>query len=237
MATLKIYADRNSQPSRAVILFCKLNGIEFEEVKIELFKREHRSPEYAEITPMRQVPAIAHGEFKLFESHAILIYLACAFPTVAGHWYPTDLFKRAKIHSVLDWHHTNLRRGSVGYLLNAKLAPVFGLPLNPQAAAEGEKVLIASLSKIESFWLHEDGKFLLGNDQPSIADLSLLSEVMQLELLDENERSRILGPFKKVHRWIEDVKNATQPHFDDVHAVLFKTIATAKKQQVDTARS
>ncbi|GMH15344.1 hypothetical protein Nepgr_017185 [Nepenthes gracilis] len=46
-----------------------------------------------------------------------------------------------------------------------------------------EKVLNASLSKIESFWLHDDGKFLLGNDQPSIADLSPLSEVMQLEVM------------------------------------------------------
>lgn len=26
--------------------------------------------------------------------------------------YPSDLFTRAKINSVLDWHHSNLRRGS-----------------------------------------------------------------------------------------------------------------------------
>ncbi|KAL7233709.1 hypothetical protein ACSBR1_017343 [Camellia fascicularis] len=44
--------------------------------------------------------------------HAILRYLACAFPGVADHWYPSDLFKRSKIESVLDWHHSNLRRGA-----------------------------------------------------------------------------------------------------------------------------
>lgn len=26
--------------------------------------------------------------------------------------YPSDLFRRAKIHSVLDWHHSNLRSGA-----------------------------------------------------------------------------------------------------------------------------
>jgi hypothetical protein len=26
--------------------------------------------------------------------------------------YPADLFTRAKIESILDWHHTNLRRGA-----------------------------------------------------------------------------------------------------------------------------
>jgi len=26
--------------------------------------------------------------------------------------YPTDVFRRAKINSVLDWHHSNLRYGA-----------------------------------------------------------------------------------------------------------------------------
>ncbi|PWA40063.1 glutathione S-transferase T1 [Artemisia annua] len=43
--------------------------------------------------------------------HAILIYLSCAFLGVPSHWYPSDLSKRSKLHSVLDWHHTNLHRG------------------------------------------------------------------------------------------------------------------------------
>lgn len=68
------------------------------------------------------------------------------------------------------------------YVFNSRLAAVFGLPLNPQAAAEAEKCLISSLSTIESFWLEDSGKFLLGANQPSIADLSLVCEIMQLEV-------------------------------------------------------
>ncbi|PHT96011.1 hypothetical protein T459_03893 [Capsicum annuum] len=62
------------------------------------------------------------------------------------------------------------------------LAPVVGLPLNPKAIAEDEKVLSTSLEKIESFWLQENGPYLLGSDQPSIEDLSLVCEIMQLEV-------------------------------------------------------
>ncbi|XP_019171128.1 PREDICTED: glutathione S-transferase T1-like isoform X2 [Ipomoea nil] len=211
--TLKLYVDRMSQPSRAVLIFCKVNGIDFEEVIIQLDKGKHRSPEFQEINPMKQVPAIEDGRFKLFER------------------YPADLYKRAKIDSVLDWHHANLRRGAVGYALNTTLAPALGLPLNPQAAAEAEKVLLASLDKIESFWLQGNGRFLLGSTQPSIADLSLVCELMQLEVVEEKDRGRILSPYKRVLSWIDDTKKATTPHFDEIHTVLFNVKARLQKHR------
>ncbi|KAL9434415.1 hypothetical protein AB3S75_029120 [Citrus x aurantiifolia] len=229
---LKVYADRMSQPSRAVIIFCKVNGLDFEEIEVRLAKREQYSPEFKEINPMAKVPAIVDGRLKLFESHAILIYLACAFPGVADHWYPNDLSKRARIHSVLDWHHSNLRFGAAKFVLNKKLAPAFGLPLNPEAAAEAEKILSSSLSKIESFWLKGSGRFLVGSNQPSIADISLVCEIMELELLDEEDRTRLLGPHKKVQEWIESTRRATRPHFDEVHKVLFKVKEKLQKQQL-----
>ncbi|KAI3959203.1 hypothetical protein MKW92_001526 [Papaver armeniacum] len=218
--SLKVYVDRISQPARAVLIFCVVNGIEFEEIKVDLAKQEHRLPEYKAINPFEQVPSIAHGDFKLFESHAILSYLACASPGVADHWYPSDLQKRAKINSVLDWHHSNLRRGGVGIVINTILGPALGMPTSPEAAAEAEKVLTSSLSKIESVWLNESGDFLLGNKEPSIADIILVCEIMQFELLHEKDRIRVLTPFKKVLKWVEDTRVATSPHFEEVHKTL-----------------
>ncbi|OWM72030.1 hypothetical protein CDL15_Pgr017913 [Punica granatum] len=213
---LKVYAYPTSPPARAVIIFCKVNGIDFEEVRVDLSKRQHLSSEFKEINPMGKVPAIVDG------SHAILFYLACAFPGIPDHWYPADLFRRAKIQSVLDWHHSNLRQGAAGYVLNSILAPALGRPLNPEAAAEAEKLLSSSLKEIESVWLKGKGRFLLGGFQPSIGDLSLVCEIMQLEILDEEDRDRILGPHKKVQQWIESTGNATGPHFDEMHKVLIK---------------
>ena len=71
---------------------------------------------------------------------------------------------------------------SVAFVLNTTLGPALGHKLNPQAAVEGEKLLSASLEKIESFWLQGNGLFLLGSSEPSIADLSLVCELMQLEV-------------------------------------------------------
>ncbi|XAR70307.1 Glutathione transferase [Bertholletia excelsa] len=233
---LKVYADRMSEPSRAVLIFCKVNGIEFEEIKVDLAAREQYSPEFKEINPMSQVPAIVHGMFNLFESHAILRYLAGAFPGVADHWYPSDLARRAKIDSVLDWHHSTLRHGTVTLVRNTALAPAIGRQPNLHAAAEGEKILSSSLEKLETFWLKEDAQFLLGNSQPSIADVSLVCEVMQLEVLDEKDRNRILGPYKKVLQWIEVTKQATNPHFEEIHGTLFSVKAKLQEQRLQSEK-
>ncbi|XP_050227957.1 glutathione S-transferase T1-like [Mercurialis annua] len=227
---LKVYVHRLSQPARAVLLLCKSAGIEFEEVFIDLTTKQQKTPEFLEINPLGQVPAISHGDFNLYESHAILIYLASAFPGVADHWYPSDLQKRAKVHAVLDWHHSNLRRGSVLFSLNTTLGPVFGFPVSEEGAAEGEKLLSSSLSTIESVFLNDNGSFLLGADKPSIADLSLVCEILQFETLKEEDRKRIMEPHKKVQKWVDDVKNATKAHFDDIHETLYGFCAMLKQK-------
>ncbi|RYR10876.1 hypothetical protein Ahy_B05g079354 [Arachis hypogaea] len=85
MLKVKVYADRMFQPSRAVLIFCKVNGIEFNKIKVEISKRQHLSPEFVAINPFKKLPAIVDGRFKLFErmygvalelnSHQIMLLL------------------------------------------------------------------------------------------------------------------------------------------------------------------
>jgi len=51
------------------------------------------------------------------------------------------------------------------------------------------------------------------------------------QVLDENDRARILGPYSKVQEWIENTKNATKLHFDDVHGVLYRAKVKLQKQR------
>ena len=59
-----------------------------------MFAGEQNSKEFRKINPMRQIPVIKHGDFILCESHAIMRYLAQAFPC-DEHWYPKDLKTRS----------------------------------------------------------------------------------------------------------------------------------------------
>ncbi|KAL8106853.1 hypothetical protein AgCh_023591 [Apium graveolens] len=99
-----------------------------------------------------------------------------------------------------------------GYVQNRTLKPLLEGKLDPQAAAVNEKLMSKYLAKIEFLCLKVDSKFLLGNFQPSIADLSLL-------VPDSN---RILSPYKKVLQWIEDTRHATNPYFDESHSFILE---------------
>ncbi|KAJ4970233.1 hypothetical protein NE237_003332 [Protea cynaroides] len=120
--------------------------------------------------------------------------------------------------------HSQGLRIIVTYIQSTVLGPVLGRT-NPEAAAKADKLLTASLSSIENIWLTDNGKYLLGSSQPSIADLSLVCEVMQLEVLNEKDINRFLGPHRKVLQWIEDMRNATNPHFDEIHKAVFEVKA------------
>lgn len=68
-------------------------------------------------------------------------------------------------------------------VFNMALAPVLGLKADPRAAAEGLAILKQSLDVMETVWLQEGYPFLAGGRQPSIADLSVVCEIMQLQVL------------------------------------------------------
>lgn len=72
---LKLYGG---SPSRASIVKWYLEelSVPYEFIKLDLKSGEQRKPEFLAINPMGKVPAIVDGDFQLWESGAILLYLA-----------------------------------------------------------------------------------------------------------------------------------------------------------------
>ena len=72
---LKLYGGARSRAS-IVQWYLEELGIPYELVILDLQANEQQQPDYLAIHPMGKVPAIVDGEFKLWESGAILLYLA-----------------------------------------------------------------------------------------------------------------------------------------------------------------
>ncbi|KAI8466418.1 MAG: thioredoxin-like protein [Monoraphidium minutum] len=64
-------------------------GVEAEVVDMDMKdKREHKSPEFLAVNPFGKLPAISDGGFNLFESGALLLYLADKYPLKSGLFTP-----------------------------------------------------------------------------------------------------------------------------------------------------
>ncbi|WP_414543147.1 glutathione S-transferase family protein [Nostoc sp. CCY0012] len=72
---LKLYGGARSRAS-IVQWYLEELAVPYEFVMLDMQAGEHRQPEYLKINPMGKVPAIVDGDFQLWESGAILLYLA-----------------------------------------------------------------------------------------------------------------------------------------------------------------
>lgn len=78
---------------------------------VDLMKGEHKKPEYLErYQPFGQVPSIDDGDFHLFESRAIIRYLASKHidqSEAAASLYPKDVKQRALVEQWLSVNQSN----------------------------------------------------------------------------------------------------------------------------------
>ena len=72
---LKFYYHPSPNPAK-VALFLEESGLEYEVVPVDTRKGEQFSPAFLEINPNGKTPALVDGDAKIFDSNAILLYLA-----------------------------------------------------------------------------------------------------------------------------------------------------------------
>jgi len=88
MRPMKLYAHPFSNNSMRPQLSLDEKNLDYEYVKVDLFKGEHKKPEYLAINPRGQVPALVDGEVCIYESVAIVHYLEHRYP--APSLIPTE---------------------------------------------------------------------------------------------------------------------------------------------------
>eukprot|EP01096_Ripella_sp_DP13-Kostka_P000783 TRINITY_DN1088_c0_g1_i1.p2 TRINITY_DN1088_c0_g1~~TRINITY_DN1088_c0_g1_i1.p2 ORF type:complete len:246 (+),score=117.96 TRINITY_DN1088_c0_g1_i1:70-738(+) len=216
---LKLFAHAVSQPSRAVIWALKLHGTPFEFEEVNIIGGGTRTPEFLAINPAGTVPTIVEGDFKLFESNAILTYLADKYQWEA--YYPKDLQVRAKINEYLHWHHQNTRLCTLKLFRPILLQTFMGIQAEEGAAEAGAKIVTKVLGLIEKFL--GEHTFLV-TDQPTIADIACYCEIDQLEAMNLYQ----FDAFPNVQRWITQMK--ALPLHDEVHEGLNGFVAVVKRK-------
>lgn len=92
--------------NRKVEAFIKHYDLDVDIHQVSFRDKETQTPEFFAINPMRKVPVLVDGDLNLWESNAILTYLATKFPETNA--LPTDMKGRADADRWLHWQSCHL---------------------------------------------------------------------------------------------------------------------------------
>ena len=103
---LKVWGRTNSSNVQKVLWCCGELDIPFERIDAGMQFGVNDTPEYKAMNPNGLVPTIDDEGFVLWESHAIVRYLARKHG--AGTLWPDDARVNADADRWMDWYHTTL---------------------------------------------------------------------------------------------------------------------------------
>ena len=170
---LKLYGGARSRAS-IVQWYMEELEIPYEFILLDMQAGEHRQPEYLALNPMGKVPTIVDGDFSLWESGAILFYLA----QKSGKM-PPSVEEQATINQWILFGNSTLATGIFVEANREREMPKLMTPLNQ---------------------LLEKQPFLLG-DEFSVADVAVGSVLAYIPLmlkLDLSEYPAIVDYIKRL---------------------------------------
>ena len=219
---------------------------------VKLAKGEHKTDEFLRVNKFGQVPVLMERDdanddddsmrFVLTESSAILKYLSETFSRTvsASKMYAEnehDLKEKAKIWSAMDWYQTTIRSSAAGLSWHAFVAQNMEGALSLELSKHYEGRLKLSLDVLETKWLGDSSSFLNERPHPSIADLLVVEDIVNLVVLKGSPfRSQLssleelLRTRPRIRKWIDAVSRLNRPAWDELHRVLEMAAATAEKK-------
>ncbi len=95
---MKLYNRDQSGNCHKVRLLLSILGLEYEKVPVDFGSGENRTPAFLRLNPRGQVPIFTDGDVTVWDSQAILVYLARRYG--GEEWLPTE---PVAMSEVMQW--------------------------------------------------------------------------------------------------------------------------------------
>lgn len=194
MSEFTVYGVPGSPYVRSALLGLEEKGADWRLTPFGM--GDMRGPRHIQLHPFGRVPILDHGDFRLYETQAILRYLDRIIPSPA--LIPTDPRAEARMNQlcgITDWYV--LPDISSGITFGRLVAPKFGMPVDEakiQAAIPRATVCVTEVARLLG-----DNDYLAGA-AISIADLMMAPHLSYLT--ETGEGQEMLAPHPKLVAWI-----------------------------------
>ncbi len=190
---MKLYQFPFSPNCQKVVAVAYEVGIALESVPVNLFKGEARAPALVAKNPNGRVPILEDGDFVLWESNAMLAYLAAKADRI--DLAPTDPRERADVDRWLGWHnaHFGPAIGKVAFERVAKKLGGLGPP-DDELVKKGESEFTQVASVLDQSL--GDKEYVCG--RMTIADLCMAPYAALTASCGLD-----FGPYPRAKAWVE----------------------------------
>ena len=194
---MRLYYHPVSSNSRRVLLTAIALEAKLELITVDLLKGEHKAEAYLRINPNGKVPLLEDDGFYLWESHAIMQYLA---DKQDGHaLYPQDVKTRADVNRWPFWsaYHFTPAVGMISReRVSKKMVGGTGGP-DPVEIARGEALLLAAAQVLDA---HLADRRWIAQERLTLADLAIAAPLMHTKAAELPIRA-----FEHLQRWFAQV--------------------------------
>jgi glutathione S-transferase len=194
---MKLYGFPPSPNTWKVRALAAHLGVPLELEFVDLTKGGQRAPAYLALNPTGRTPTLVDGDFKLWESNAILQYIAGK--SANALWPNDDAKKRAEIARWQCWQLAHWGAEACQPLTFQRLVKkILNLgPPDEAAIAKGAEAFNKEAAMLDAHLAKQ--KYMVG-DTLTIADFAVAAP-----LLYAKEAEMPLGPYGNVRAWFERV--------------------------------
>lgn len=200
---LQVFGQPASTDVARVLTCLFEKNLEFDLVRIDTFKRQHKLPEFIRLRDPSGQVTFKHGDKTLVDPRAICRYLCTQFPNQGNRFlYGTGSLERASIEQWLQAEAQNFNPPSSALVFQLAFAPLLEIPQDHMVIAENERKLQQVLNVYDE--ILSKNEYLAG-DVFTLADLSHLPDS---QYIVSSERGRKLFTSRKnVARWFDQISS------------------------------
>ena len=199
---MKIYYVVGSPNCRKVHAVLNHTGLKADFEYLDFFSGDLQSPAYRAVNPNAMVPSLVDGDLTLWESNAIMQYLADK--AGADDLFPREAKRRADVVRWLAWELAHFNR-AFGILSFETVAKPNFMKMAPNAplvewAQDQLKTFAAVLDA------HMAGRIYVSGDKPTLADyamihLELFKDAMPFDWAPYPNVNAYFDRMRKVDHW------------------------------------
>ncbi|KAK4602810.1 hypothetical protein RGQ29_011707 [Quercus rubra] len=199
---VKVYGTAESACTQRVIACLLEMEVDFELVHVDLDAGEHKRPEFLVRQPFGQVPVIEDGDFRLYESRAIIRHYVAKYADRVPSLMGNSLEERAMVDQWLEVEAHNFNELIFPLVLQLVILPRMGVPGDLALAHSCEQ----KLEKVLDVYEQRLSKCnYLAGDSFTLADLSHLPGIRYL--MNEVNMGHLITEKKNVNAWWQDISN------------------------------